>query len=196
MSDLISRSEAKKLGATCLAKRNENGQLEAIISLDNAPTVEAYPFDNITDEQISDAFQIAIANYWEEMSKHLTPPPTSAQCFGRIMNNDLISREALKKSIKSYADDQYAENEYLGEYAIMDIIDNTPTVPLPDFKEGYKQAIIDGKTNFSRPQGEWIFDGVCFTTTQYKCNKCKCPTLEKTNFCPNCGADMRKGEEE
>ena len=37
--DLISRSEAEKLGATCLARRNENGQLEAIISLDNAPTV-------------------------------------------------------------------------------------------------------------------------------------------------------------
>lgn len=34
-------------------------------------------------------------------------------------------------------------------------IDNAPTVPLPDFKEGYKQAIIDGKTNFSRPQGEF-----------------------------------------
>lgn len=65
MSDLISRSEAKKLGATCLAKRNENGQLEAIISLDDVPTV-----------------------------------------------------------------------------------------PLPDFKEGYKQAIRDGKTNFSRPKGE------------------------------------------
>lgn len=40
IDDLISRSEAKKLGATCLARRNENGQLEAIISLDNAPTVE------------------------------------------------------------------------------------------------------------------------------------------------------------
>lgn len=37
--DLISRSEAEKLGATCLARRNENGQLEAIISLENAPTV-------------------------------------------------------------------------------------------------------------------------------------------------------------
>ena len=36
-------------------------------------------------------------------------------------------------------------------------IDNAPTVPLPDFKEGYKQAIRDGKTNFSRPQGKWIF---------------------------------------
>ena len=39
-NDLISRGEAEKLGATCLARRNENGQLEAIISLDNAPTVD------------------------------------------------------------------------------------------------------------------------------------------------------------
>ena len=43
-NDLISISEAKKLGATCLARRNENGQLEAIISLDNAETVD-YTFE-------------------------------------------------------------------------------------------------------------------------------------------------------
>lgn len=41
-NDLISISEAKKLGATCLARRNENGQLEAIISLDNAETVDLW----------------------------------------------------------------------------------------------------------------------------------------------------------
>lgn len=34
--------------------------------------------------------------------------------------------------------------------AIDTIMENEPSVPLPDFKEGYKQAIIDGKTNFSR----------------------------------------------
>lgn len=51
-NDLISRSEAKKLGATCLARRNENGQLEAIISLDNAPTVKfsLMPADESKDE--------------------------------------------------------------------------------------------------------------------------------------------------
>ena len=34
---------------------------------------------------------------------------------------------------------------------------NAPTVPLPDFKEGYKQAILDGETNFSRQKGEREF---------------------------------------
>ena len=38
------------------------------------------PLPNITDEQISNAFQIAIANYWESKSKYLTPPPTPCDC--------------------------------------------------------------------------------------------------------------------
>ena len=77
------------------------------------------------------------------------------------VKGDLISRSALKKSIKSYADDQYAENEYLGECAIMDIIDNAPTVeevsviefkePLPLVKA---QKIV--KTLSKRSQGDLI----------------------------------------
>lgn len=47
---------------------------------------------------------------------------------GVKVEGDLISRSALKKAIKSYADDQYAENEYLGECAIMNIIDNAPAI--------------------------------------------------------------------
>lgn len=38
------------------------------------------PLLDITDEQISDAFQLAIANYWESKSKYLTPPPTPCDC--------------------------------------------------------------------------------------------------------------------
>lgn len=68
------------------------------------------------------------------------------------MNNDLISREDLKKEIKEQT--YQFEQIPIRVDKVISIIDNAPTVPLPDFKEGYKQAIIDGKTNFSRPQGE------------------------------------------
>lgn len=61
------------------------------------------------------------------------------------MNNDLISRSELKK--------QFAEGAYTSK-GVREIIDNAPTVPLPDFKEGYKQAILDSKTNYVRPKGE------------------------------------------
>lgn len=68
--------------------------------------------------------------------------------------------------------------------------------PLPDFKAGYKQAILDGKANYSRPQGKWIFkptwDGIHKSRT---CDKCGYHEVvfpnEADNFCPNCGADMR-----
>ena len=97
---------------------------------------------------------------------------------------DLISRSALQKAIKSYADDQYAENEYLGEYTIMTIIDNAPAVE-------------------ARPQGEILVEH-CFEfnsnplycrnchrkCTWFKCSKCSCMIDTEDKFCKNCGAEL------
>ena len=71
---------------------------------------------------------------------------------------------------------------------------NAPTVPLPDFKEGYKQAIIDGETNFSRQQGDAknmicpyrkMTETVDGTTKEYfmDCYGAKCPYyMQEQNF--------------
>lgn len=103
-----------------------------------------------------------------------------------------IDADALKKTI-----DKELEKADLSEYeacvCVSDIydkcIDNAPTIPQPDFKEGYKQAILDGKTNFSRPQGEWIAHEDGYNVCPY----CKNRTAFSYPFCPYCGADMRKG---
>lgn len=40
-------------------------------------------------------------------------------------------------------------------------------------------------------RGEWKVESTTFFVI-HRCSKCKCATwLGKTNFCPNCGADMR-----
>ena len=48
-----------------------------------------------------------------------------------------------------------------------------------------------------RPQGEWIYErpnGKTYSDFVY-CSECQKPNgFYITNFCPNCGADMRKGE--
>ena len=45
-------------------------------------------------------------------------------------------------------------------------------------------------------RGEWKEETTCFFFI-YRCSKCNASTwLEKTNFCPNCGADMRKKVDE
>lgn len=47
-----------------------------------------------------------------------------------------------------------------------------------------------------RPQGEWIYErpnGKTYSDFVY-CSECQKPNgFYITNFCPNCGADMRKG---
>ena len=131
------------------------------------------------------------------------------------MNNDLISREALKEALN-----ENALETSCGGMLFIDIInriiDNAPTVPqdcsdckrydFPYFtvsfdenklKEIVQTEVIDkiksGEIVLQdeRPQGEWIYDEDYINP--YRCDKCNYHNDDKTNFCPNCGADMRKG---
>ena len=49
-----------------------------------------------------------------------------------------------------------------------------------------------GQWDVIRKKGEWIYstnnESVC---EEWTCNLCGIFSLENTNFCPNCGADMR-----
>ena len=75
-------------------------------------------------------------------------------------------------------DDCYAQ-------AIKDLIDNAPTV----------DAIVN--TIEARPQGEWYYS----IDKGWECNQCHeivkdmptCMRKALYNFCPNCGAELRKG---
>lgn len=73
-----------------------------------------------------------------------------------------------------------------------------------NFKEGYKQAILDGKTGYSRPTGEWIDEGQYVeghSEHAYICKNCGYQIIEnpsmifENRYCKYCGAKM-KGEEE
>ena len=113
------------------------------------------------------------------------------------MNNDLISREALKNALKEY--------KYCGFYdKVIEIIDNAPTVDIKDeiagaYNEGYMCGSREAEK--ARPQGEWIEVDIKSTpyggyTCNRKCNKCGYFTREyRLNFCPNCGAKMKGGAE-
>lgn len=51
----------------------------------------------------------------------------------------------------------------------------------------------------ARPHGEWVFknDNPLIPTGYWECSKCKKGRLMvEENFCPNCGADMRKEGDE
>lgn len=117
------------------------------------------------------------------------------------MNNDLISREALKKAI--------AEATYNFEQIpirvdeVQELIDNAPTVEASNIIDGLNNEIDDLSENLAwyinernrllkerRPHGKWI---TTWDRYIFQCSCCHGKSV-KYNFCPECGADMR-GEE-
>lgn len=110
------------------------------------------------------------------------------------MNNDLISREALKEAVKN----RFDNSEYF-PFHFLALIDNAPTVEQFDDTElqraiGYADGYSKGREE--RPQGEWIKDEEHSITIEiFKCSHCGGWGYTHFRFCPNCGADM-KGEAE
>jgi len=109
------------------------------------------------------------------------------------MNNDLISRETLKKKIQGVVENEMPIDKKwaLGLRYALKLIDNAPKVEL-QMGRMTNGVIIP----IARPKGEWIFDTE-FTEFGnpygcYRCDKCGGHSSDKYPFCFWCGADMRK----
>lgn len=130
------------------------------------------------------------------------------------MNNDLISREALKEDlIKFFPIDclEGIESKTLFNQILTDI-NNAPTVDTtcPHCDSGYAQGYSDGylKGIEERPTGEWVEKvetkqiGLDWLTThEIVCSVCGGSGESDENifqcwkFCPHCGAKMKGGAE-
>ena len=138
------------------------------------------------------------------------------------MNNDLISREALKKAFEDCAGECACCVHNTNDFAYCGLIDNTPTVKAyteeevqeireevakefkdiidnaPTVEEPYKDLYIDlgYEQGYERGKNERPHGEWINHEEGYNiCPLCKYKTAFSYNFCPNCGADMR-GEED
>lgn len=83
-----------------------------------------------------------------------------------------------------------AVKTFIGEVLIA--INNAPTVCNDNYSMGYRDGVR--KVLSERPQGHWIVDEEhSITMTLYKCTNCDYfGGALHYNYCPHCGADMRK----
>lgn len=100
----------------------------------------------------------------------------------------LLDADALKEDF-----DCVGFNDYDDYNRALRIIDNAPTVEYT-FAEAFQKTVCENKLYcLARPQGKWI------NTSPYddtgECSLCCYLSKKFYNFCPNCGAAMKQGEE-
>ena len=178
-------------GGLCVHYRHSSGMNNDEVVMWLKETQEHY---GECHEKAYEAIEIAINRIQE---------PSSSK-------GDLISREALKEALQHRSECGPDCTGMCCVDCFCDLIDNAPTVePFePDYvgaerlkarqrgyEEGYHYGMRIGKTlNPQIKQGEYISVDTLFV----KCSICGNLTrvLKKynmPNFCPACGADMRKG---
>ena len=113
------------------------------------------------------------------------------------MNNDLISREALKKACSEMVRGSN-NSDFIpcpSWNNAMELIDNVPTVEVGYLTNCANCERVE-KIRAKRPHGKWIFRQGTTCGGYYKCSECGEVERAEKNFCPNCGADNRRGIED
>lgn len=109
------------------------------------------------------------------------------------MNNDLISREALRKEFAKHTD-SYGNLQVGWDY----LIDNSPTVEVDKLilivakRHGKREMMLDAL----RPHGKWVRTAL-YGQTCLQCNQCGKADfdIKYDKYCPKCGAKMDKEED-
>ena len=99
----------------------------------------------------------------------------------------LIDADALKIIIEQ----NQLINAKLSVYDVLKIIDNAPTVLHDNYSMGYQDGVRSVLSE--RLQGKWIFHKDYNESCRYGCNQCGNLNNIQSNYCPNCGAEMKKG---
>lgn len=131
----------------------------------------------------------------QEAIKYLIRPFATST---RSYNEYLKQKEAYDLAIK------VLEDKPQGEEKLYNFVSNPIEVvkvgePIPNSDEInkalekgelYKQGFEDAMRKFKRPQGNWIYKCCCGEGFP-KCSICGEINDVTSNFCPDCGADMR-----
>lgn len=124
--------------------------------------------------------------------------PVKRYCSQRGMMCELANERGFCSITACTKDDEYIKRKE----AIV-ALHGDETVHIPSLMLAHKRIVaIPAAAVVERKQGEWI-DGPTVTyqlngeryamTYAFSCSECGKEVAKKENFCPNCGASMRKG---
>lgn len=120
---------------------------------------------------------------------------TKEEAVNKMMKESFLGYESPIQTILSDMRVEYEENMVRAVQSLGFCVNKEELIKALHYDRGqYEKGYADAKKAFERPHGEWEFDDL---DCDYRCTVCKNFNDFITDFCPNCGADMRKeGEAE
>lgn len=118
-----------------------------------------------------------------------------------VNHDDLISRSELKEAIRNYSapasekSDDFSKGETECACEIIDMIDNAKPIDVSIYIWNKSNELLKKRmTYLGRPNLKWIIADPALSY-YHECPHCHWKneyTASLENFCPNCGADMRR----
>ena len=109
--------------------------------------------------------------------------------IGMVEDNQENDYDTALKMGKESLKQEPCEDCISREVAIHTIMGQPPEVHHPDWYAKQIKELPSVKPQEPRRKGKWIYNE---TKHRYKCSLCTMENYENSNFCPNCGADMRE----
>ena len=113
-----------------------------------------------------------------------------------------IDADALKKTMLNYIDCENCTHNNTNfcadrctAYDFLVMLEEAPTIEEKSYAMGYQDGAEDGLQGIRTP-GKWVYrnDNPLIPSGYYECNVCEIgKSLTEQNYCPYCGADLRKG---
>ena len=132
------------------------------------------------------------------------PSAEKVQLSGEDATFDCISRQDAITAIFDLCGEVDTDNPHVD--AIEEVLGNLPSAStdLSTFSDKLWKIAYERGRKEGRKKGKWIEQDAGGDGVFYECSVCKdaftlidgTPSDNNYNFCPNCGADMREGEEE
>jgi len=111
----------------------------------------------------------------------------------RLIDADAVLEKAEKEREYLKARGLLGAEHILTKY-VRNLVDDAPSVKERSYEMGYQDGCEDGLQGI-RPKSEWIKMSDRYGV-YFACKKCGYDRERAiTNFCPNCGADMRGRED-
>ena len=104
-------------------------------------------------------------------------------------DTDTISRQDTIEHLKKRLYESALNNDGIASKIFEEIADNRVQIWVDELPPS--PTVTADTDTISRQQGRWEMLQIPINPPVYKCAVCGGHTQDLTNFCPNCGADMR-----